>query len=66
MKELDLLLARWLDEGGWASSDGDRRRVFEWLLEQPDPDLADWLLGGERPADPAMAALVDDILRPRH
>lgn len=66
MKELDLLLARWLDEGGWASSDEHRRRAFAWLLEQPDPDLADWLLGGARPADPAAAALIDDILRPGH
>ena len=64
MKELDLLLARWLEEGGWASSDEDRRRTFEWLLEQPDPDLADWLLGGVRPADPVAAALIDDILCP--
>ena len=42
-----------------------RRRSFEWLLEQPDPDLADWLIGGARPADANHAALVDDIVRRR-
>ena len=62
MKELDILLARWL-EGRWTSSDEASRRRFERLLEQPDPDLADWLLGGARPPDAADAALVDDILR---
>ncbi|HET8691552.1 MAG TPA: succinate dehydrogenase assembly factor 2 [Steroidobacteraceae bacterium] len=62
MKELDLLLLRWL-ERGWPRADAERRRAFEWLLEQPDPDLADWLLGGLRPSGHARAALVDDILR---
>jgi succinate dehydrogenase flavin-adding protein (antitoxin of CptAB toxin-antitoxin module) len=62
MKELDLLLERWL-ERRWAGADAERRRAFAWLLEQPDPDLADWLLGGARPAGAARAARVDDILR---
>ncbi len=62
MKELDLLLARWLDQR-WPEADAARRRAFEWLLEQPDPDLADWLIGGARPAGSARAALVDDIVR---
>jgi len=62
MKELDVLLMRWL-ECAWPGADAGSRRAFERLLEQPDPDLADWLIGGRRPADPASAALVDDILR---
>jgi antitoxin CptB len=62
MKELDLLLVRWL-ERGWPGADAERRHAFEWLLEQPDPDLADWLLGNRRPSGAAQAALVDDILR---
>jgi antitoxin CptB len=63
MKELDLLLARWLEQR-WPGADDARRHDFEWLLDQPDPDLADWLIGGMRPADGARAALVDDIVRP--
>ena len=62
MKELDLLLVRWL-EHGWPGADAERRQAFAWLLEQPDPDLADWLLGNLRPSGAAQAALVDDILR---
>ena len=64
MKELDVLLVRWMDEG-WAGADAARRRTFEWLLEQPDPDLADWLIGGARPADGRQALLLDEIVRRR-
>jgi succinate dehydrogenase flavin-adding protein (antitoxin of CptAB toxin-antitoxin module) len=63
MKELDVLLSRWL-ERRWPAADEARRRDFEWLLEQPDPDLADWLLGGGRPAGTARSRLIDDIVRP--
>lgn len=64
MKELDILLERWIDEG-WPAAGEESRIQFAWLLEQPDPDLADWLLGGARPTGAARAALVDDILRRR-
>jgi len=64
MKELDELLERWL-ERGWPAADPQARLAFEWLLEQPDPDLADWLIGGARPIEASHAALVDDIVRSR-
>ncbi|MGH8197839.1 MAG: succinate dehydrogenase assembly factor 2 [Steroidobacteraceae bacterium] len=64
MKELDVLLAAWL-ERRWPHADRGRRQSFQWLLEQPDPDLAQWLIRGSRPADAAHAALVDDIVRRR-
>jgi succinate dehydrogenase flavin-adding protein (antitoxin of CptAB toxin-antitoxin module) len=64
MKELDVLLGRWIEEG-WPAAGEDRRRAFEWLLEQPDPDIAGLLIGGAPPRDPAQAALIDDILRRR-
>lgn len=62
MKELDVLLAGWLDRC-WSGADETRRHEFAWLLEQPDPDLVDWLIGGLRPATPARAALIDEIVR---
>jgi antitoxin CptB len=64
MKELDLLLGRWLEER-WDGADDARRRSFQWLLEQADPDLVDWLIGGLRPSLAVHAALVDDIVRRR-
>jgi antitoxin CptB len=64
MKELDVLLARWIEQG-WAGAGEERKRAFAWLLEQPDPDIADWLLGGARPPEAAHAEIIDDILRCR-
>ncbi len=64
MKELDVLLERWLDRR-WACADPGARAAFVRLLELPDPQLVDWLLQGGRPADAAIADLVDDILQPR-
>ena len=61
MKELDLLLVRWLD-AGWPAADDGKRAAFLRLLEAPDPELADWLLNGRRPGDPALATLIDDIV----
>ena len=61
MKELDVLLVRWLERRHGAA-DAAARETFERLLELPDPDLNAWFLGRARPEDPAFAALVDDIL----
>lgn len=65
MKELDLLLEAWL-ERHWPVADAARRQAFERLLDETDPQLAAWLIGGRRPADVALAGLIDDIVRIRH
>jgi antitoxin CptB len=60
MKELDLLLAGWLDTR-FEQAGEDLRREFEALLELPDPLLALYLLGGQRPERADLAALVEGI-----
>ena len=65
MKELDLLLEAWLDRG-WPLADEARRLAFDRLLDQADPQLAAWLIGGERPGDSTLARLIDEIIRIRH
>jgi antitoxin CptB len=62
MKELDILLQRWLSLRFDLASEGERAR-FESLLELPDPELMGYLLSGARPVDSGIAALIDDILR---
>ncbi|MCC7198327.1 MAG: succinate dehydrogenase assembly factor 2 [Gammaproteobacteria bacterium] len=64
MKELDVLLTRWLDDHH-AGATAARRAAFERLLERPDPDLAAWFLGRVRPEDAGLAELVDEILASR-
>jgi antitoxin CptB len=59
-KELDLLLLGWL-ERSFDSATTQERAAFAALLELPDPDLADCLLGVGKPADAALAATVAAI-----
>ncbi|MCC7462572.1 MAG: succinate dehydrogenase assembly factor 2 [Gammaproteobacteria bacterium] len=56
MKELDLLLERWLAQHYPAAGPAERQ-AFAEFLELPDPELARYLLGGERPTQPAFAAI---------
>jgi antitoxin CptB len=60
MKELDLLLASWL-ETRFEPASAELRRQFEALLELPDPLLARYLLGGQRPERADLAVLVECI-----
>jgi antitoxin CptB len=61
MKELDLLLVGWLD-GQFDRASEAQRGQFEALLELSDPQLARYLLGGERPESPELAAVVESIV----
>jgi succinate dehydrogenase flavin-adding protein (antitoxin of CptAB toxin-antitoxin module) len=60
MKELDVLLERYTKSLTALASDAERG-AFARFLELPDPELASYLLGGEVPQDPAVAALVQRI-----
>jgi antitoxin CptB len=61
MKELDLLLLRYLrDRHALAAT--DERDAFAEFLELPDPDIARYLIGGDVPEDPRHAALCLSLL----
>jgi antitoxin CptB len=62
MKELDVMLVRWLDGPGQGASSAETGH-FDRLLDLPDPELAAYLLRGEPPTDPDLAALVAAIRR---
>lgn len=62
MKELDLLLTRYLRER-WPEADAAERSAFERLLEQPDPLLADYLFEREAPPDAITARLLSWLRR---
>jgi succinate dehydrogenase flavin-adding protein (antitoxin of CptAB toxin-antitoxin module) len=57
MKELDVLLERWLARDAQTASEADLER-FEQLLTLQDPELARYLLKGERFPDAKMAELI--------
>jgi antitoxin CptB len=62
MKELDLLLVRYLRERLTRASD-DEHDAFVEFLELPDPDIARYLIAGDVPEDPRHAALCRELLR---
>jgi antitoxin CptB len=62
MKELDLLLVRYLRLRGVQASPAELAG-FAQFLELPDPEIARYLVAGDVPDDPQFAALCRDILR---
>jgi antitoxin CptB len=60
MRELDLILQGWLN-GRYAQASARERRAFAQFLELPDPQMAGYLLGGDTPPDPVLAALVAEL-----
>ena len=57
MRELDVLMTRWL-ERDWAAASSGERAAFLQLLGLQDPELAEYLLRGERHPDPVVAAVI--------
>lgn len=51
MRELDLVLARYVDETVWRMDEAALKQL-EQLLEAPDADLYEWILGMSTPPQP--------------
>jgi antitoxin CptB len=64
MRELDQLLGWYLDTR-YAQAGEATRAAFAALLEQPDPELWQWLQGHATPADALWRGIIDEI-RTRH
>jgi succinate dehydrogenase flavin-adding protein (antitoxin of CptAB toxin-antitoxin module) len=64
MKELDLLLLRYLRDCHPTAASAERA-AFDEFLELPDPDLVRYLIGGDVPNDPRHAALCRAVRRAR-
>ena len=62
MKELDLMLLRYL-RGGHAQAASEERSAFVEFLELPDPDLVRYLIAGDVPTDPRHAAICRAVLQ---
>lgn len=60
MKELDVILERYARQGLPGAPEAEWR-AFERLLGLPDPLLAGYFLGNERPADPQLRLLAARI-----
>jgi antitoxin CptB len=60
MKELDVLLLRYIDEQ-FCSASSAHREAFQDLLETPDPLIYAYCLGRLTPPNPVLASLVRHI-----
>lgn len=60
MRELDELLARYLDSSYERAAESEKA-AFRMLLDLPDPDLIGYLLGGHAHADPQIADVIETI-----
>ncbi|WP_144391407.1 succinate dehydrogenase assembly factor 2 [Pleionea sediminis] len=60
MLELDVILVPFVEKH-FASLDEQDQRLMLELLEQPDPDLFNWIMGYSRPEDDSFAQLVSKI-----
>jgi antitoxin CptB len=60
MKELDLVLMRFLRER-WPAASLEDRASFERILDLPDPLLAAYLTGRERAPDAEVQQLLDQM-----
>ncbi len=65
MRELDVLMLRYLDHR-WPQADAGERAGFERLLEAEDDLLWRWMMRREVATDQDMAALVERILTLPH
>lgn len=63
MRELDVLMSRWL-ERDFPQASSPERDAFRQLLGLQDPELAGYLLAGEPHPDPVVAAVVARIRQP--
>jgi len=62
MRELDILLLQFLDDG-YADLDVSAAQAFNRLLDCPDALLLEWLLGRQLPSDKEVANVVQRIRR---
>lgn len=62
MRELDVMLARYLDRA-WATASSNERDAFLQLVELQDPDLFGYLVGRATPAEESQRAIIACIRR---
>jgi succinate dehydrogenase flavin-adding protein (antitoxin of CptAB toxin-antitoxin module) len=60
MKELDVILNRYLDHSYLSATDAEQAQ-FRALLEMPDPDLYNLLLGRDATSDPERRRLLQEM-----
>jgi antitoxin CptB len=64
MRELDVLLQRYLDQR-YPHAPREEQQAFEALLELPDPELFAYVVKRQQPADPHCVNVVARLTNPQ-
>lgn len=62
MLELDMLLIPFFDKA-YPGLSATEKKLFATLLEAPDPELYNWLIGTDQPANHALFPIIETIKR---
>jgi antitoxin CptB len=65
MRELDVLLQRYLDQR-YAHAPKEEQQAFEALLELPDPELFAYVVKREQPSDSQLLNVLFRLTNPEH
>ena len=60
MRELDVLLVRYLDSR-YAAAESEERLAFRKILQLSDPQLVEYLLRGETSGEPTVDKVLADL-----
>ena len=60
IREMDLLLERFLQQH-YASLSDNEKKIFDSLLDEPDPDLLNWIMGRSEPENTAYYPLLGKL-----
>jgi antitoxin CptB len=60
IREMDLLLQVFMDKY-FEKLSTEEIKTFEDLLEQPDLDILDWIMGRSKPPSTAIQSIIDKI-----
>lgn len=63
MRELDVLLQRYLDQR-YPHAPKEEQRAFEALLELPDPELFAYVVKRDQPSDPDCVNVISRLSNP--
>ena len=59
-REMDLLLQQFVADN-YDNLTSEEQAAFRHLLDQPDPDIMDWILGRSEPPSPEIRRVIDTL-----
>jgi antitoxin CptB len=65
IREMDIVLTEFLEQS-YATLADDDKKAFVQLLDEPDLDILNWIMGKGEPEDVALKKIITRICESRH